>query len=85
MEEFKRLTAGERQEMDVTRLQQYLMQLGNYGADLTELLVQATDDVTKKRAALVQAEGLIERLKKQQSFVKEEKSLIQTILRTIPV
>lgn len=83
--QFKRLTPEERQEMNVDRLQRYLMELGQYAADLTDLMVAATDDVTAKRAELVQSEGLVERIKKQQAFVKEEKSSIQTVLRTMPL
>lgn len=82
---FKRLTPEERQEMNVDRLQRYLMELGQYAADLTDLMVIATDDVTQKRTELVKAEGRVQSLKKQQAFVKEEKSLTQTVLRTLPI
>ena len=84
-QEFKRLTPEERQEMDITRLQQYLMQLGEYGADLTDQLVKATEEGTLKRTELIKVEGVVERIKKQQAFVKEEKSLTQTVLRTMPI
>ena len=84
-QEFKRLTPEERQEMDITRLQQYLMELGKYGADLTDKLITATEEVTIKRTELIKAEGVVEEIKKQQAFVKEEKSLTQTVLRTMPI